>query len=177
MSTIDTIIIIIIIIGGIRGAYKGVIKQITSLGGLLLGIVVCRLFGDEVSSAVMHIMPEIKDLPACDVMASIIGHVLLFAFVYLSVALAGTLMKSLTHSLHLGMFDNILGVAMCILKYLLGLSLVLNLWFVLSPNSSIFTSSKLLDGSIFRFVLNLGPCLLDSEIIPTTKAAIQSVAG
>lgn len=174
MSTIDTIIVIIIVVGVIRGAYKGVIKQITSLGGLLLGIIACRLFGDWASNMALHLIPELKDLPATDTMASIVGHVLLFVFVYLSATLAGTLMKSLTQSLHLGIFDKILGSVMCALKYLVGLSLILNMWFVVSPSSNIFTSSKLFDGSLFRFVLDLGPWLIDSQFIPTATEAIQN---
>ena len=57
MSVIDIIILIVFVGAIIYGLYKGVIAQLGSLGGIILGIIACRLFGDYATELVSNILP------------------------------------------------------------------------------------------------------------------------
>ena len=175
MSAIDVIIILLIAGGAVRGAYKGFIKQLSSLGGIILGIVACRIFGDWASRILSGLIPELKELPFADTAISILGHIVLFIFVYINIALIATMVKGITNKLSLGVFDRIAGALLCIFKYLLALSLFLNLWFLLSPSSSIFNSSRILDGSLLKFVTGLAPWVINSKFIPASAEILNSV--
>ena len=56
-STIDIIILVVLGAALIYGLIRGFIKQIASLGGIILGIVACRLFADNVGTLVQRLMP------------------------------------------------------------------------------------------------------------------------
>lgn len=175
MGTIDIIIILLITTGALRGAYKGFIKQLSSLGGIVLGIIACRMFGDWASKILSAIVPELKELPFADTAISILGHIVLFIFVYINIALIATMIRGITNKLSLGVFDRVAGALLCVFKYLLALSLLLNLWFLLKPSSSIFSSSHILDGSLLKFVIDLAPWVINSKFIPASAEILNSV--
>lgn len=175
MGVIDIIIIVLITGGVVRGAYKGFIRQLSSLGGIVLGIIACRVFGDWASKILSALVPELKELPFADTAISILGHVVLFIFVYINIALIATMMRGITNKLSLGMFDKTAGAILCVFKYLLALSLLLNLWFLLKPSSSIFSSSHILDGSLLKFVIDIAPWVINSKFIPVSVEILNSV--
>ena len=49
MSIIDIVIVVVFVGAIIYGLYKGIISQLGSLGGIILGIIACRIFGDSVA--------------------------------------------------------------------------------------------------------------------------------
>jgi len=44
VTTIDIILLIVIGASLVLGLYKGIISQIASIGGVILGIIACRFF-------------------------------------------------------------------------------------------------------------------------------------
>lgn len=175
LSIIDIIIVLLITVGVVRGAYKGFIKQLSSLGGIILGIIACRLFGDWTSGILSVLIPELKELPFAETTISILGHIVLFIFVYINVALIATMLRGITNKLSLGIFDRVAGALLCVFKYLLALSLLLNLWFLLKPSSSVFGSSRILDGSLLKFIIDLAPWVVNSKFIPASAEIINSI--
>ncbi|MDY3932522.1 MAG: CvpA family protein [Muribaculaceae bacterium] len=163
MSIIDFLIIAVVAAGIIVGGMSGLVKQLSSLLAIVIAIVVTRTFGTEATEMLRAIVPDLTDSAT---MANVLAHILLFAFVYLTVRLAGSLMHSLLTSLHLGGADHILGAVFCTFKYLLILSIILNLWLFISPESEIVNDSSLFGGSVCRFMLDMAPWLLNSELIP-----------
>lgn len=164
-------------IGCVRGALTGFISQVTSFVAIMLSIFICRIFGELSASFILKLLPELAKMPAPDVVSSMLGHLLLFILVYLSINLLGTSIRTLAHTLHLGAFDRIAGSAMCALKYMMGLSIFINLWYLISPHSELFTSSRLFGGSLFRFVADMIPWLIDSKMIPTVTGAIKAIGA
>jgi colicin V production protein len=140
-----------------------------------LGIIACRMFGDWASKILSAIVPELKELPFADTAISILGHIVLFIFVYINIALIATMIRGITNKLSLGVFDRVAGALLCVFKYLLALSLLLNLWFLLKPSSSIFSSSHILDGSLLKFVIDLAPWVINSKFIPASAEILNSV--
>ncbi len=176
MSGIDIFIIVIVIIGVLRGMQLGAIKQITSFAGLIIALILSRLLGDWMMGILMSVFPSLREMPAPDVITSLLGHIIIFAMVYMGIYMLGSMIRSITHALHLGIFDRFAGAIMCTFKYAIILSVVLNLWFVLSPSSSIFSSSRLANGSVLRFTITLAPAIFGSELVPMVKEAFKSDA-
>lgn len=177
MGTIDVIILIVIGVALVRGAFLGVIKQIGSFAGVLLGILLGNMFGDSVTHIMLSWFPSLMDVEYGDVIASVSSHILIFLIAYWGVIIVAKLFKTATKALALGMFDKILGSIFCCFKYLVLLSVALNIWMVLAPTGDAGLNAKLLDGGLYSFVYELAPWLLNSDIIPQSKELINSVVS
>ena len=77
MNYIDFVILLIAVVGALYGLIKGILRQLGSLGGFILGSVVSRVFGQSVAS----LMQQMFDLPAG--VSRVIAYSLLFLLVYL----------------------------------------------------------------------------------------------
>lgn len=157
MSIIDIILIIVLAASLIYGAIKGVISQIASLGGIITGIIACRLLGPAVGPWLMQVMPGTFSSVAT---ARIVGYILLFLLVYFTVGAIASLMRKFTKAILLGWLDHLLGAVFACFKWLLILSIILNLWHMVWPAASVFHSSTLMDGELFPAVMKLAPATL-----------------
>lgn len=156
MSTIDIIILAVCGAAIVWGLIRGLITQLASLGGLVLGIIACRLFGAQTAPVMMQLLPGTFHSEQA---ARIAGSVLLFILVYLTVGLIASLARKLTRALMLGWLDHLLGALAALLKWLVALSIVLNLWKIVAPGSSLLHGSRLMDGELLPAILNLAPRL------------------
>lgn len=162
MGVIDLLIIVAVVIGCIWGAMKGVVRQISSLVAIVLGVLFGRMFGPDVSQMYIDFVPELTESENSRLIASILGHITVFVFVYLTISIIAMFAKSLLKTLNLGILDRIGGVIFCVFKFLLGLSLIFNVWLISDPDSSTFRGKKMLDGKPFKFTMSLAPWLLDA---------------
>ncbi len=165
MSVID-IIIVVVFVGAIAyGLYKGLIAQLGSLGGVVLGVIACRVWGEEVSRWVGTILPDMASSShTAAYVNTVIGNVALFLAVFLLTVLIAKLLKSLTNALSLGVFDRLLGAIFGLLKWFLVFSMLLNLWDVLFPGSSLIKSSEIAGGLAIKAILDLAPTLFGSVV-------------
>lgn len=160
MSVIDIVILIVFIGALIYGLYKGVIAQLGSLGGILLGIIACRLFGDYATELMSNILPVMtSDAETTAYVNNIIGNVLLFIVVYVLTSLIAKLMRNITHALCLGLIDRLIGAVFCIFKWFFVFSIVLNVWQVFFPESNITKMSTLANGVAMQTIIDIAPTL------------------
>lgn len=157
MSAVDIAIIVVVGASLIYGLYKGIISQLASLGGIVLGIVACRIFAPDMGPLVMGLFPNTF---SSETAAAIAGNVLLFLLVFLTVGAIASLVRKLTHTLMLGWFDRLLGGVFGVFKWLLIMSIILNLWYLLAPGSTIFTTSHLMEGKALPWIIGLAPELM-----------------
>ena len=122
-----------------------------------MGIVACRLFADNVGTLVQRLMPG--TFSSAD-SARIVGCILLFLLVYFTVGAIASLTRKLTNALMLGWLDHLLRGIAALFKWALVLSIILNLWKAVSPDSPIFYQSKLMDGEMLPAIMNLAPWML-----------------
>lgn len=162
MSAIDILIILIFISAVIYGYWKGVIVQLGSVAGILLGILACRLFGPWLTD-VFGGATGSSDTLDMGYINSVIANVILFLLGFIAAKLVAKLVKTVTTAVKLSIVDKMAGVVFCLFEWFLVFSILLNVWQVLRPGSDITSSSTLGGGRAARVVLNLAPTVLGSS--------------
>lgn len=174
MSFIDILILVLVIAGAVIGYMKGMVSQISSICGVVLGLVVCNLFGGAATDIFKALVPESANWPAANVTASAIAHIVLFVLVYLSVLLAGGMIRAMVKSLDLGSIDKVGGSVLCAFKYVLCLSILLNLWHFVNPDSDTFTTRHSMGNVPFEMALDLAPFTFGMSEMPSNTLKVDS---
>lgn len=168
MYFIDIVILLLVAAGAVIGYMKGVLSQISSICGVVLGLIVCNILGGVATDIFMVVVPESAKWPAASITASAMAHIVLFALVFLSVMLASNTIRSACNHLSLGGIDKIGGAGLCIFKYLIGLSILLNMWHFISPKSDTFTTRHAMNNVPFEVVLDMAPFTLGMDEMPSS---------
>ena len=161
MAFIDIVILVVAILGAVIGLWRGLVRSIGGLAGLLLGIIACRLFGNDFSGVFIDLFPSTDKY-----LVTIFAYILLFVVVFVCAKLIAHLMRSLLKALSLGIFDAIGGGLFGAFKFLLVLSIILNAMCVFAPDAEILHSSTLLEGKCLVGVIKLAPYLWGLDIFP-----------
>ena len=136
MNYVDFTILLIAVIGFLYGLIKGVIRQVGSLGGFIAGMVVARFFGGSFSA----LLREMFDLP--EGVSRVIAYSLLFLIVYIICVQLMRLIHHITHHVALGWLDRLAGALFGAVKYLVILSIVLNLVHIIDPKGKLISETK-----------------------------------
>lgn len=161
VQTVSLILIIALVAAACWGWHKGFLSQLGAAGGLILGVVACRLLGPV---AMEHI-------PVADVTESFPRHYLqicgiyagIYIAAYLAVVIVTKLMKLIAKKLCLGPVDSLAGAVVGLLKWAVPLSLGLNLVGLLWPNVELFT----VHNPVIDAITGFAPWLLGILSIPT----------
>ena len=166
MTIVDTITVLLFVASVVIGYMRGLVKQATSLVGYILGIIACNAFGDTATDILLTVMPSAAQWPLASVTTHAVAVIVLFLLISLSVRVAGMYLRSVIGMLHLGIVDNIGGSALCVFKYFLIFSILLNLWLMVNPTSDTFTTEHILGNRPFVETINLAPRVLGAETLP-----------
>lgn len=162
MGILDVIFIILFAGGAVIGYRKGAIKQIASFAAVAAAVLACRTSGEWAASLAAKLLGA--DDPAASSMtiysAKILGYGALFGVVWLGVWLIAGFFRKATHAIMLGALDRVAGSVFLILKWFMVVSLMLNLWKIIAPDSPIFSASKLAGGGLLRIVMEMTPWIL-----------------
>lgn len=157
MVIIDILFIILLAGGAVLGFKKGAIKQLASVVAVAAAIIACRAAGPLAASIVVPIVGA--DDPAASSMtvysAQVLGYGGLFLIVWLGVWLIAGFFRKATYAVKLSLIDRIAGAVFLPLKWFMVVSLMLNLWKMIYPDSTLFSSSKLV-----AMVMELAPAVL-----------------
>lgn len=153
MTTLDILILVVFIASAGYGFYKGMIVQVGALVAILFAVVLCRLAGGWLAGVIAgH-----DGVSEADV---VIAKVTLFVIGYLSVRIAARFIKQITHALALGALDRLGGALFSLFQWMLVLSLLMNLWFVIKPEPAIEELATLGNGHVGPAILHLAPAVL-----------------
>ncbi|HMM11200.1 MAG TPA: CvpA family protein [Bacteroidales bacterium] len=118
---IDTIIIVLLLLGAFRGYRNGLISEITSLIALLLGFVAAYYF----SGVTAQFLTEILGVGGR--FLSILAFIVTLILVMMLIVGLGKVVEKFTESLMLGFFNRVTGAVFGLLKAALILSLLIML--------------------------------------------------
>lgn len=173
MTAIDILILLIFIVSIIYGLRRGVFSQIGSVGGVIVGIIACRLFAGAVTDLFTGDNPDPNDIYVSGVFANVI----IFIVAFIAARLLARLVKSVSDSLHLSIFDRIAGALFSLFEWFLILSLLLNIWQAFRPDIDITSGSRIADGRAAKAVVDFAPKILGSETFKDFVTAVANVGN
>ncbi len=158
MSWIDIIIVGVFAFAVVRGLRQGIIGQLGSLAAFVLALIACRAGGQAMADAMGGLVPDsLENTPMGGYIASILGGAIVYGVVYYLVRLVARFIRTVTHALMLGPVDRALGAIFSVLKWGVGLSVVLNLWLALFPKSNFVKESTIGGGIAAENLMELAP--------------------
>ncbi|OON70626.1 CvpA family protein [Hymenobacter sp. CRA2] len=119
MSGFDLLLLMPLAVGAVKGFRRGIVLEIASLLAFIIGVVGGLKLLSTAIPLVRHYVGEAFG------MLPLVSFLLVFALIAWGVHLAGGVLKSMVHLTPLGMLDNLLGGAAGVVKWVLGLSLLL----------------------------------------------------
>lgn len=147
MQLPDIFLLIVAALAGIAGFRKGIIRQMGSLVGIVVAILVCRLFGPAVCKAV------VGEGSAHPGLYTVLSYTLLFVLGFVGVRLVAHLLHLVVKAMCLGAVDRIAGAVFCIAEWMLVLSIALNIYFAAVPGDyeAVCPASKPWRGAVAKF--------------------------
>lgn len=164
MSIIDFIIILVFIGAVVYGWMRGMIVQFGSLAGVLLGILLCRLFGQGFSNFLISIFSS-EPAPSEDTIyiCGVVANVILFLIGFVAAKIAARFVKTVSKAVKLTLVDKMCGVVFALFEWFMVLSILMNVWQIFRPSSHILSESSLGGGRSAHAIMNLAPNVLGNE--------------
>ncbi|MBO5052962.1 MAG: CvpA family protein [Muribaculaceae bacterium] len=157
MTILDILLIIVALAGVVFGYHRGILNEVASLFGIILGIIMCRIFGGTLSGLFL----DGSETEHTRVTTYILCYVLIFVACYIGMRMISGTLKSMVSSLHLGLFDNVAGAIFKSLEWLFVLSIFLNVLLVIMPQSELKCSNDKMTELVYGF----GPAVLGSDVV------------
>ncbi len=176
MTILDVIMILLFVAGAVMGYMRGLIKQMSTIVGFVVGIIACNMFGDKTTEVLIEVVPSAVNWPLAKITTHALAVIILFVVVWLSAKVLGFFMRNTIEMFHLGVVDKVGGAAMCVVKYFFVLSILLNLWLLISPKSEVFTTEHMLGNEPFEMTLNMVPWVLGQDGMPGDSLQIAEPA-
>jgi uncharacterized membrane protein required for colicin V production len=155
MTLLDIVILVLVVGGGFFGWHRRFTGQLGSIAGLLLGMILCRMF----APSIIEHFNQPDDTVQTRLLHTVLTYLLIGAGSYLGVRVAIYMVRSMLRALHLGIIDRVAGAVFSVFQWLLGLSVVLNVWLAVFPDSDLRTDNQ---GAVDA-VLTLAPTVFGSE--------------
>ncbi len=166
MNTLDIIFCIILGTLCLRGTYRGMVREIASIFGLILAFFLANAFHDQ-------LLPYVQQWIETPGYAKAATYLTIFFGTMIAVFLLSTLLKNFLKLIMLGWLDRLGGGAFGLAKGLLLCSVILLvLTAFLSPKASILSESKVAPyiGTINEAVVDFLPQDMEQEFRSKSKS-------
>lgn len=167
MTLIDSILLLILLGSLVIGWRKGLVRQMASLVSWVVGIVVCLFFGDEITRVFLALNPEAANWPLASITVKAVSLSLFFLLFTLTLRVVSYLTRKVIKAANLGCVDRVGGAALFMFKYLMVVSIVLNLLYAYNPDASTFGTRHALGNRPYEFALDLMPRILGADHMPS----------
>jgi membrane protein required for colicin V production len=120
MSAFDLLLLLALGVGAVKGFRRGLVLEVASLLAFVLGVIGgLALLNDAIPLVRNYVGEAFGLLP-------LVSFLLVFALIVWGVHLVSSFIKTAVHLTPLGLLDNVGGAACGVLKWVLGLSLLLH---------------------------------------------------
>lgn len=159
MNTLDLVILIPIAVGFVFGLFKGLIKELTSLAAIFLGIYAAKLLSPWMAEVF------IKTFKFSDKVAHPLAYILLFIAVAVALLILSKTLDKIFESMSLDGLNKLMGGVFGGLKYALIVSVLINVFDVVDSKFNLVSPITKSESIAYKPVLNLGPKLWDEAKI------------
>lgn len=155
MNSLDIFILIPIAVGFVFGLFKGLVKELTSLAAIFLGIYFSKLLSPWLTGIL------IKSFDFSIKMAQPMAYLLIFIAVVLVLLMLARTLDKVFESMSLGGLNKLLGGVFGGLKYALVLSVLLNVFEVIDSKFNFVEPETKSNSLVYMPLIHLGPKLWD----------------
>lgn len=167
MNYLDLIIGILLVFALIQGGFRGIIKEITSLAALIIGVWGAIVFSHWVAGLIDSITGKHPALPGP------ITFLITFIGILFLVRLLGGLIEGVTDTIALGPINHILGAIFSVLKYAFLLSIFFFLFSsIIDRKSEIITNQSRQKSILYTPIASFAPLTF-----PFLKNQYNDLAG
>jgi membrane protein required for colicin V production len=131
MNIVDIIIVIVLLVGMVRGAWRGFVRQLAGILGFVVGLMAAMALYRYVAE---HYFVRFTDSMT---VAQILSFVLIWLVVPMLFAVVASLLTRALEAVSLGCFNRWLGAALGAAKYLLFLCVVVGVLEYVDPQSEL----------------------------------------
>lgn len=167
MNSLDLIILLPVAAGFITGLFRGLIKEVISLGVIIIGIYAARLLAPVATTLMINwfdLSPKV---------AQVLGFIVVFSIVAILLTIAGRLLQKVIQLLSLGFLNRIVGGIFGGLKIALIFSILLNILQGIDHKISIIDAELREKSILYAPVKGLAPRLWD-EIIDKDRNDVET---
>lgn len=158
MNFLDYIITILLLFGFIRGIFKGLIVEVSSLISLIAGIYGAINFSYFIGKQLSQYVSWSENY------ITIISFAITFAGIVLVIRLFGKLFTKIADFAALGLLNKFLGGVFGALKFALILSVIFLVYAKLNQKITVKTEKPLESGLLYQPIKNLAPLLFPNYI-------------
>lgn len=144
MAIIDIIILVLIGIGTIWGVTKGFLRQLASLIGLIVGLLVARALFAEVGDWM------VSTIGVPDTIAQILAFFMLWIAVPILFSLFATFLTKALEVVHLGWINRLLGGGLGAIKFMLLIGLVAHLLEYVDAKNELIPQNVLSESVLYK---------------------------
>lgn len=162
MGLLDAIIIIVVLGAAFVGFKKGVISQLGGIAGVILGVIACRLFADDLAVSIEELISDNTD-GSVGKGSIVLSYTVIFIAVYLLAQMLAKFLHSLVKAVKLGWLNRLVGAVFAVIQWTFLLSIALNVVQVLLPDKQLASKSSMGDGALIVTVMNFAPDLMGTE--------------
>ncbi len=148
MNPLDVVIIIILGYGLIRGIFRGMVKEISSIVGVIAGFYAAYGYYPLVSKIMEDWITNVSFL-------NILSFMLIFCVIFFIISIIGVIIKYLLHIASLGWMDRLLGASLGFGKAVLIVSIILVALTAFLPKGAPIIKTSLLSPHITVISENL----------------------
>ncbi|HVN58108.1 MAG TPA: CvpA family protein [Bacteroidales bacterium] len=151
MNWIDAVIIIILILGAVRGFINGLVKEVASLAALILGIWGAIKFSDFTAAKLY----DYFDLTGRYV--GIIAFIITFLIIVIVIHFIGMLVDKLMEAIALGFINRLLGIVFGLLKSVLIMSVVFVVLNAIDSHRHFLPKEKIDQSALYNPISDIAP--------------------
>lgn len=134
MNGIDIFICVILVAAAILGYTRGFVRQAGSIAAVVLAIIAARMLGPWATEHLFAGSTEPEGSSMTAYGARTAGYAVVFVVTWIVVWLVSRLLHGAIKAIKLGGLNSLGGALFTILEWALGISLLLNIWHLVSPS-------------------------------------------
>ncbi len=154
LQTIDYIILGLVLISTGFGLFRGIVRQIGDVAGLIIGIVGANIWGGQLSLW----LQENAKLEV--IYSTLIAYIGLFLIIYLIVRIIALFIRALTKLVRLGWIDSIAGGIFGGFKMVLFISIAINLAILIAPKAEWWKEKQYTESMCIQKIQPVAPHIL-----------------
>lgn len=151
MNWLDILVIIVALYSIIKGYRSGLIKQLASLAS----VIACILLSGKIATMLLPYIHYFEKIPKN--LSEPAAFILAFIIIFLAFMLLGHMLQSILHTMKLGTFNKLAGATLSFSKWMIIVSLILNLFIKIDKERLIISDKLDTQSKTYRYVQPIAP--------------------